>query len=87
MVVLVGLTDKPFPVPAKVPPHETVYHLIVAPVPPPPPLSVRVVLPPLQMVVEAAVADVGAVDAGFNVTVAALLLLVHPVVEFVTVKP
>ena len=38
------------PVPAGVPPHEAEYHLAVAPVPALPPTSVRVVLPPLQMV-------------------------------------
>ena len=38
------------PVPAGVPPQEAEYHLAVAPVPALPPTSVRVVLPPLQMV-------------------------------------
>ena len=38
------------PVPAGVPPHEAEYHLAVAPVPTLPPTSVKVVLPPLQMV-------------------------------------
>ena len=38
------------PVPAGVPPHDAEYHLAVAPVPALPPTSVKVVLPPLQMV-------------------------------------
>ena len=38
------------PVPAGVPPHEPEYHLADAPVPALPPTSVRVVLPPLQIV-------------------------------------
>ena len=38
------------PVPASVPPHEAEYHLAVAPVPALPPTSVKVVLPPLQIV-------------------------------------
>ena len=38
------------PVPWGVPPHEAEYHLADAPVPALPPTSVKVVLPPLQMV-------------------------------------
>ena len=38
------------PVPAGVSPHDAEYHLAVAPVPTLPPTSVKVVLPPLQMV-------------------------------------
>ena len=38
------------PVPVSVPPHEAEYHFAVAPVPTLPPTSVKVVLPPLQMV-------------------------------------
>ena len=57
-----------FPVPAEVPPHDTVNHSAVAPVPALPPETVRVVLPPLQIVV-VPVAPVGAVDNVFTVTV------------------
>ena len=57
-----------FPVPAEVPPHETVNHSAVAPVPALPPETVNVVLPPLQIVV-VPVAPVGAVDNVFTVTV------------------
>ncbi len=59
----------PLPVAAKVPPQEAVYHFTVSPVPPPPPLSVRVVLPPLQIVAEPAEADVGSADIWFTVIV------------------
>ena len=69
MVVVVGLTERPFPVPAEVPPQEAVYHFIVSPVPLPPPLSVRVVLPPLQIVAEPAEAEVGSTDFWFTVIV------------------
>jgi hypothetical protein len=58
VVVVVGLTDNPFPVPTNVPPHEPEYQVITSPAAPPPPLSVRVVLPPLQIVSDEAVADV-----------------------------
>ena len=50
MVVLVGETVILLPVPADVPPHELVDHSATAPVPALPPTSVKVVLPPLQMV-------------------------------------
>ena len=50
MVFVVGDTVMLLPVPAGVPPHEPEYHLTVAPVPALPPTSVRVVLPPLQIV-------------------------------------
>ena len=50
MVLVVGETVILLPVPAGVPPHEAEYHLAVAPVPALPPTSVKVVLPPLQMV-------------------------------------
>jgi hypothetical protein len=61
-VVVVGLTDNPFPIPAKVPPQEDVYHLITSPVPPPPPLKESVLLEPIQIVEGDAVADVGSAD-------------------------
>ena len=50
MVLVVGETVILLPIPAGVPPHEPEYHLAVAPVPALPPTSVRVVLPPLQIV-------------------------------------
>jgi len=62
VVVIVGLTDKLFPVPTDVPPHEPVYQCITVPVPPPPPISEREVLPPLHIVVDVAVAEVGLLD-------------------------
>ena len=62
MVVAVGLTIKLLPVPAKVPPQDPVYHRITSPVPPPPPLSVKVVLPRLQITVAEAVAETGSDD-------------------------
>ena len=68
-MVTAGLTDKPFPLPASVPPHDPVYHLIVSPVPLPPPLSVNVVLPPAHIVATAAVAEVGSADFWLTVIV------------------
>jgi hypothetical protein len=52
-----------------VPPHEAVYHFITAPVPPPPPLSVSVVLCPLHIGFTDAVAETGLADLVLTVTV------------------
>ena len=68
MVVLPGETFIASPVPAGVPPHDPVNHCVIASVPFDPPLTVKVVLLPLQMVV-VPVAPVGAVDNVFTVTV------------------
>ena len=57
------------PEPAGVPPHEPVNHSVVAPDPFAPPVTVKVVLLPLQMVV-VPVAPVGAVDEVFTVILA-----------------
>ena len=57
------------PLPTNVPPQEPLYHLRVAPVPAEPPVILKVVELPLQIVVELAEADVGAVDAVLTVTV------------------
>src|SRR5688572_2632651 len=57
------------PVPAGVPPHETVNHSVVAPDPFDPPSTVNVVLLPLQIMV-IPVAPVGAVDDVFTVILA-----------------
>jgi hypothetical protein len=62
MVVEDGLTARVFPVPTRVPPHDPVYHLILSFAPPPPPFKVRVELPPLQIAVGEAVAEVGLED-------------------------
>jgi len=68
-VVEVGVTTIDAPVPINVPPHDPVNHSTIAPVPKIPPVAVKVVLPPLQMVVVPEM-DVGAVDNVFTVTVA-----------------
>lgn len=57
------------PVPAGVPPHDSVNHSVVAPDPFVPPSTVNVVLLPLQMVV-VPVAPVGAVDEELTVILA-----------------
>ena len=67
-MVFVGETTRLFPVPTSVPPHEEVYHFIVAPWPPPP-VKVKVALPEPHIVVTLAVADVGATEAGETVIV------------------
>ena len=51
------------------PPHEPVNHSVVAPAPFEPPVTVNVVLPPVQMVV-VPVAPVGAVDEVLTVMLA-----------------
>ena len=70
MVVVAGLTERLLPLPTKVPPQASVYHLITSLVPPPPPFNVRMALCPLQIVVEEAVAEVGSLDRWLTVTVA-----------------
>ena len=74
-MLLVGDTVIEFPVPTAVPPHEPENHSAVAPVPAVPPLTVRVVEPPLHIVV-VPVIPVGAILKVFTVTVA----LAHVVV-------
>jgi hypothetical protein len=69
VVVTAGLTEIPLPDPTDVPPHEPVYQCIISPVPPPPPVKVRVVFCPLQIVAGDAEADVGLVETWFTVTV------------------
>jgi len=68
------------PVPAEVPPHEPVNHWVVAPVPMLPPVTVSVVLLPLQIVV-VPLAPVGAVDKVFTVTVTLAQVVVLHVPE------
>jgi len=65
-VVEVGVTTIDAPVPMNVPPHDPVNHSTTAPVPKLPPVAVKVVLPPLQIVVVPEM-DVGAVDKVFTV--------------------
>ena len=57
------------PVPTTVPLHDPLYQFQLAPVPSDPPATLSVVLPPVQMVGDAAEADVAAVEAVFTVTV------------------
>ena len=57
------------PLPTEVTPHELLYHCHDAPVPKEPPVTVRVVVPPSQIVEGAAEADAGDVDKLFTVTV------------------
>ena len=70
---------KASPVKSGVPPHDPVNHSVTAPVPFDPPSTVKVVLPPLQIVV-IPVAPVGAVDKVFTntVTVAQAVVLQVP---------
>jgi len=80
VVVDVGETVMLLPVPADVPPHEPVNHCVVAPVPMLPPVTVSVVLLPLQMVV-VPLAPVGATDKVFTVTVTLAQVVVLHVPE------
>ena len=68
MVVLPGATVIEVPLPAEVPPQELLYHCQVAPVPKEPPTTVKVVLPPAQMVVVPLI-ELGAVESVCTVTV------------------
>ena len=67
----VGETVIEGPLPTDVTPHELLYHCQLAPVPNEPPLTDKVVLPPLQMVV-VPVMEVGAVERDCTVTVTVL---------------
>ena len=67
MVVDVGATVIEFPVFIKAPPHEPKYHCTVAPVPKVPPVTVKVVELPEQ-IVDVPVMLVGAVLFEFTVT-------------------
>lgn len=69
MVVVAGLTARELPLPTAVPPQEPLYHWKLAPVPSEPPVKDRVVPLPEQMVVGLALADAGAVESVFTVTV------------------
>ena len=64
-MVEVGLTASVVPVPARVPPQLPVYQAQVVPEPP---VAVRVLLAPEQIVVGLADADVGATGSGLTVT-------------------
>ena len=64
MVVTVGFTFIDAPVPIEAPfPQPPVYHFHEAPVPNEPPVTLILVLPPVQIEGDAAEAPVGAVDA------------------------
>jgi len=68
-VVIVGLLVIDTPVPAAVPPHEPVYQRHIAPVPNVPPETVRVDEVPEHTTCREAVAEVGAVEGLFTITV------------------
>ena len=68
-MVPLGVTEIGFPFPAVIPPHETVYHCHVAPVPNIPPVKDNVDEAPEQIAVGNAFADEAAVEVVFNVTV------------------
>ena len=70
------------PVPAAVPPQEPENHCKVAPVPAEPPTAVKVVLPPLQMVVVPETL-VGAVEDVWNVITTSSKEAVHGAFEIV----
>jgi hypothetical protein len=65
-VVLPGETERLFPLPIRVPPHEPVYQLNVVP---DPPVYCNEVDCPAQIVVEVAVAEVAATGKGLTVMV------------------
>ena len=65
----VGVTDNELPLPSGAPLQLPLYHFQVAPVPKLPPVLVRVVLWPLQIVVALALAEVTGVEVSFTVKV------------------
>ena len=68
-MVIDGVTVIDVPFPAEVPPHETVYHCQVAPVPKLPPDKVNVEGTPEQTATGFAVAEDAATDGVLRVTV------------------
>ena len=74
-MVVVGLTERLLPLPTNVPPQLAVYHLITSPVPPPPPLRVKIVDEPLQIVAVETVAEVGFAELIFIVVLEPHVLL------------
>ena len=70
-MLLLGETVILLPIPAGVPPHEPENHSAVAPVPALPPIKVKVVLSPLQMV-EIPVMLVGAIDGVLRIIIISL---------------
>ena len=83
VVLVVGETVMLLPIPAGVPPHEAVYHLAIALVPALPPTSVKVVLPPLQMVETPEILR-GAVEGVFTVTLTEAQVVVLQVPLYLT---
>ena len=76
-----GVTVTVAPVPTAVPlPQPLLYHFQSAPVPKLPPVILKVVLPPLQMVVAEALALVAGIEVSLTVmeTLAQLVLLHNP---------
>ena len=77
--MLDGLTDIDAPMLTAVPPQLPLYQCQLAPVPSEPPFTLKVALPPLQIVV-APFTEVAAVELLFTVTVVpALAVPQHPV--------
>jgi hypothetical protein len=79
----VGETVMLFPVPTDVPPQEPENHSAVAPVPAEPPLKVRVVVPPEQIVVVPVIL-VGATESVFTDKIAELEFKRHGDAELTT---
>jgi hypothetical protein len=71
-----GVTDNELPLPSGAPLQLPLYHFQVAPVPKLPPVLVRVVLWPLQIVVALALAEVTGVDVSLTVKVKLLQAVV-----------
>ena len=69
IVVIIGETVIEVPLPAEVPPHETVYHCHVAPVPKVPSGIVNVDEAPEQILPGFADAEVGGMEEVFKLTV------------------
>lgn len=83
VVVVTGETVILLPLPAEVPPQEFVNHCAIAPVPPVPPATVKVVELPLHIVVVPEI-PVGATDNVFTVTNAVAQVVVLQVPLYLT---
>ena len=71
-----GETERETPLPTGAPPHEPLYHCHEPPVPREPPVTVRVVASPVQIIEGEAEAEVGAIDKLFTVTVVVTQIVV-----------
>ena len=80
VVEVVGLNIGDSPVATEVPPHEPLNQFNVAPIPGLPPIVLKVVVPPAQIIIELPVAELAWVDGvpTFTVVLTQVVVLHNP---------